>query len=349
MTDDRKRACPECVEDAVDLDHLDHLDHLDRRDFIRILGSSAVAAPLLATSVSAAPADKPKPNKPAEDLVREFHATLTADQKQELVLPWNHGADGKNAKPSRLRTYNSAILGKRLAAKYSKPQQELIQRTLRAVLSSDDALKRMSRNGTWDNSRSFDGNGCVIFGDPTAGQFSWVFAGHHLTVRCDGNSEPGAAFGGPMYYGHTIDGHSERNVYNYQTRNVQEIFDVLDEAQQAKAIAPGNPGDRERGIQFRAKGTARPGIAYSDLKDDQRTLVASVMRVLLDPFRKEDGDEVMQLIKSNGGMEKIHLAFYRDAGDKDRWSYWRLEGPGFIWNYRVLPHVHCYVNIVSPT
>jgi len=71
------------------------------------------------------------------------------------------------------------------------------------------------------------------------------------------------------------------------------------------------------------------------------------MRLLLDPFRKEDGDEVMELIKTNGGMERIHLAFYRDAANrKDApWSYWRLEGPGFIWNYRVTPHVHCYVNI----
>ena len=31
----------------------------------------------------------------------------------------------------------------------------------------------------------------------------------------------------------------------------------------------------------------------------------------------------------------------------ERWHFWRLEGPGFVWNYRVLPHVHCYVNISS--
>jgi hypothetical protein len=57
----------------------------------------------------------------------------------------------------------------------------------------------------------------------------------------------------------------------------------------------------------------------------------------------------MDLLKANGGLEKIHLAFYKDAPDQDdaRWDYWRLEGPGFIWNYRVLPHVHCYVNIID--
>jgi hypothetical protein len=33
--------------------------------------------------------------------------------------------------------------------------------------------------------------------------------------------------------------------------------------------------------------------------------------------------------------------------DNMRWHFWRLEGPGFVWNYRVLPHVHTYVNISS--
>ena len=43
------------------------------------------------------------------------------------------------------------------------------------------------------------------------------------------------------------------------------------------------------------------------------------------------------------------LAFYQDRRMKDEkhWHFWRLEGPGFVWNYRVLPHVHTYVNISS--
>ncbi len=57
----------------------------------------------------------------------------------------------------------------------------------------------------------------------------------------------------------------------------------------------------------------------------------------------------MQLVRRNGGLERIHLAFYRDreANDTNRWHFWRLEGPGFVWNYRVLPHVHTYVNIAA--
>src|SRR5690606_16738282 len=102
-------------------------------------------------------------------------------------------------------------------------------------------------------------------------------------------------------------------------------------------------------IQFRPQDEQRPGIAYNELAADQQKLVEDVMRVLLGPFRKEDGDEVMQLIRANGGMEKIHLAFYRDGElpSRQRWDVWRLEGPGFVWNFRVLPHVHCFVNIAT--
>ena len=38
------------------------------------------------------------------------------------------------------------------------------------------------------------------------------------------------------------------------------------------------------------------------------------MRDLLSPYRKEDADEVMQILKTNGGLDKLHLAFYRDTG-----------------------------------
>jgi len=57
----------------------------------------------------------------------------------------------------------------------------------------------------------------------------------------------------------------------------------------------------------------------------------------------------MQIVRRNGGLERIHLAFYQDSQHTDNqpWHFWRLEGPGFVWNYRVLPHVHTYVNIAA--
>lgn len=341
MLRETKYYCPECDE-GFQLPPV-----RTRREFLYALGGAAAAAavgtaaPLVAAD---APAASPTP-KPAEGLIRELYATLTPDQKAQLVLPYDHVSD--NGTPTRQRTFNAPINGQRIADHYTKPQQELVERITRSILANDEAFERISRGGRWDSSKSFDGCGATLFGDPSEGsQFAWVFSGHHLTLRCDGNSQPNTAFGGPIYYGHSAVGWDSGNVYYYQTKMVHSVFESLDEQQRAQAMAPKNPGD---GLSGLAPQNPRHGIAYSALNAEQQAQVEKVMRTLLAPFRQEDTDEVMGMVKSNGGMEQINLAFYKDEEmpDKQRWHFWRLEGPGFVWNYRVLPHVHCFVNIVN--
>ncbi len=311
-----------------------------------LVGGSSI---LPHSALGASAAEKVRAAKPAEGLVRELFATLTADQKLAMVLPWDHGAD-KGGIPTRLKTHNAAPLGKNIGEQFTKPQQDLIRETFKAILSDEESYDRISRHGKWDSSGSFEGNGIAIFGDPSGKDpFSWVFAGHHLTLRCDGNSQPNTAFGGPMYYGHSTNGHSDQNVYNYQTREVMNVFDMLNKDQMKHAVIVGSPGDGVGALKARLIEQPPGGIGYADLDESQRSLVTGVMRTLLNPFRKEDGDEVMQLIKTNGGVDKLRLAFYKDTAEKgnDRWDAWRIEGPGFVWNYRVLPHVHCFVNVVG--
>lgn len=336
----RSVPCPECHE---------LVEAVDRRDFLRAVGGTlalgAVAPNLLAADKKAAPA--PRTEKPAEALVKELFAGLSTEQKQQVVLPWNHGAENGKKLPTRLGMYNAPIGGKKIGAHYTKPQQELIARILRAISSDEDGYRRITRDGTFDNSGSLENCGATLFGDPS-GKWAWVFTGHHLTVRCDGDSEEGAAFGGPIYYGHSPNGYSPKNIFHYQTKAVLSVYEALSEAQRQRVIVRGTPGEHEPSVRFRKKGEARPGLPYAELTPDQRTLVEQVMREVLSPYRKEDVDEVMKIIKETGGMEKIHLAFYQDKeGAKDQWHFWRLEGPGFVWNYRVLPHVHTYVNISS--
>lgn len=342
MNDERSGLCPDCsVTNETGLRDA-------RRAFLRTMGGGAAALVAAGPLVRRAVAEEKAAAKPAEGLIRELYGTLTEEQRREVVLPWDHGASGGT--PTRLGMYNSPISGKRIAQSYDKAQQELVQRIFKAILSGEEAYERISRGGKWDGAGSFQGIGCMLFGNPTDGKFAAVFSGHHLTVRCDGNSEPNAAFGGPMYYGHSANGHSEQNVYNFQTKRVQAVYAMLDGKQREKAVAKGNPGEQAGSVKFRKAGEAHPGIGYADLSADQRALVEAVMRDLLSPFRKEDADEVMQIVKQNGGMEKLSLAFYADdaeAQKNERWHFWRLEGPGFVWNFRVLPHVHCFVNIAG--
>ncbi|MFP6613806.1 MAG: DUF3500 domain-containing protein [Pirellulales bacterium] len=343
---ERETVCADC-ETIEDL-------QVPRREFLRLAAGSTAAVAASGAIAGAddakAAAEKRKP-KPAEALIRELYETLSAEQKKTLVLPWNHGADKQGGMFARHGMYNRPFAGQKIGEHYTKAQQELIDRTLHAICADEEGYIKITRNRRFDASKAFENCGSHIFGEPSDdNKFAWLFTSHHLTVRCDGNSQPGAAFGGPLYYGHTAQGYSSGNVYFYQTQRVQTLFDALDAKQRKGAIAPDSPGERAASVSFRPEGEPRPGIAYADLSKDQRSLAESVMRDILAPFRKEDADEVMQIVKQNGGMEKIHFGYYKDSSSKDdeiRWHFWRLEGPGFVWNFRVLPHVHCYVNIAA--
>jgi hypothetical protein len=338
MHEEREPYCPECEAMA----------ELDRREFIRTAAVGAVASAITLPAVARA-ADTTatkSAESPAETLIKELYTTLSADQKKELVLPWDHGAQNGGT-PTRLGMYNSPIMKKTVSG-YTKPQQDLILRIVKAICNGEEGFRKVSRNGKWDSTGAFENCGALIFGEATdKDKFAFVFTSHHLTIRCDGNSEPDAAFGGPMYYGHSPNGYSPNNVWFYQTKSVTSVYEMLDGKQREKAELKGSPGEHAASIRFRKAGEAHPGLSIGELSADQKKLVETVMRDVLSPFRKEDGDEVMEIIKKNGGMEKIHLAFYKDMAMNDnmRWHFWRLEGPGFVWNYRVLPHVHTYVNI----
>lgn len=339
--------CPECADETV-----------DRRNFLNAVGGTVVtlvglqAVPSVPRVLADAPAARAV--RPAEALIRELHAGLSDAQKRQVCLPWNHGQTNGAGVPTRMRMYNNAIFGdRRIEDVFTPAQQELCDRILRSICNGDEGYSVISRRGSWDTETpTFGRHGAYIFGDPTGdNQFAWVFAGHHLTVRCDGNSEQDAAFGGPMYYGHSPDGWSQRNAFFPQTRAVKEVYDSLSENQRRQAMATwgqNEPRERADSVRFRARGQRFPGLAASELTADQRALMQQAMRTILAPYRREDADEVMQIVRRNGGLERLHLAFYRDGADDARWSFWRIEGPGFVWNFRVLPHVHTFVNIGVP-
>lgn len=329
------RPCPECGSGPAP----------DRRHFLRAVGAGAVALASGGLSVPKARA-RSEAATAAEEMVKELVAGLSAAQRKKLVLPWDHKQ--ANGTPTRLGMYNAPVGESVIHKEYTKPQAELLAKLFRNLCNGDEGYKRLSRGGDFDDSGAFDNIGCLVFGDPSEGrQYSLMFAGHHLTLRCDGNSEEGAAFGGPLYYGHSPNGYSDKNVFAYQTKSVRTLFDALDAKQRGAAVLSGSPGEQAASVKFRTPPDTPPGLPIGDMTGDQKELVEKVMRDLISPYRKEDGDEVMEVLKANGGMGKVRLAFYQDPKPTDRqpWHFWRLEGPGFVWNFRVLPHVHTFVNV----
>src|SRR6185369_8112214 len=117
----------------------------------------AGAASVLASRRAAAQ----EANKPTEEMIKELYSTLSGDQKKQICLPYDHGAD--KGVPTRMGMYNAPIENKRIADNYTKAQQELLQKILRSISSGEEGFRQFTRDGTYDNSKSFDACGVIIF------------------------------------------------------------------------------------------------------------------------------------------------------------------------------------------
>ena len=338
---DKSPSCPEC-------DHGPEA-FLGRRDFIRVLGASAVAVALPLSPLAQARAARAEKQAAAEQLAFELFASMSADQKKSLAFPWDHKV-GTQRLPARLMTANAAVGKSVIGLEYDKKQVVLLDKIFRSIANGEEGYKQLSRNKTFDASGDFESIGAQIFGEPVEGKkFSLVFSGHHITVRCDGNSEEKTAFGGPLYYGHSPSGYAKNNVFHAQTDAAMGVFDALTPEQMKAAVRDDRGWKDEHGtMKVPSKSDKKPGIAFADMSKEQKAQIEKLMKELVSPYRKEDGDEVMEIVKANGGMEQMSLAYYKDKETgKEPWSFWRLEGPGFVWSYRALLHIHTFVNISS--
>jgi hypothetical protein len=320
-----RRVCPECE---------DRLEVLDRRTFIAAVGGTCVAAGLVPLTARRA-LSAPTRSSGAETAVARLFQSLSDEQRRQVVLPWD---DNRRLRISANWKVTDATVGS-----FSAQQQQLIDEILRGVLSPD-GYQRMQKQMQADYG-GVKNYAVAIFGDPEKEQFLFELTGRHLTLRADGDSVPGAAFGGPIVYGHGATGNSDGNLFHYQTKRANEVFQALDPEQRKKALLARAPA--ETAVQLRDPGAELPGIAGGELSADQQELLLAVLRDILMPYRKEDVDEAMACLQAGGGVQKLHIAFYQtgDLGDDGHWDIWRLESPTLVCHFRGAPHVHAYINI----
>lgn len=310
---------------------------LDRRSFIQRAGTVALAGVAIPSLLGGFPLRAaPKADSAAESAVGRFYQSLSDAQKKEIVLPFDHELRSKisaNWHITKPKIHDPF---------YNEEQRKLIDDIVKNVTSQDGyerLLKQME-----DDAGSIGDYSVAVFGTPGSGKFEWELTGRHLTLRADGNNVDKAAFGGPIIYGHGEEDPKD-NLFNYQTKQVNEVFKALDAKQAAKALVAKAPA--EAAVKIQGDSGAFPGIAISELSADQKGLVEATLKVLLAPYRKEDVDEVFEILKASGGIDKLHLAFYQqeDLGNDKVWDIWRVEGPSFVWHFRGAPHVHAYINI----
>lgn len=311
---------------------------IDRRRFVQLAGAASLAAGTglsqlgVTRTASAAPSTK----SAAEISVAELYASLSDTQKKAICFGFD---DKKRSQANANWHITKQTIDDEL---YTKGQRELIHNVVKSV-TSEDGYERLVQQ-TDDDDGGIGAYSIALFGDPSDKGLQFVLTGRHLTLRADGNSVKNSAFGGPMIYGH---GESDpnHNLYHYQTKKANEVFASLDGEQQKKALLQKPPAESKVPLQG-AEGKFT-GISGSDLSEDQRELLESVLRVIFAPYRKEDVDEVMETIKQTGGLKKLNMSFYQEGDlNKDKvWDNWRVEGPGLVCHFRGAPHVHAYINV----
>src|SRR2546422_4576914 len=320
---------------------------ITRRTFLKTTAAGvAVAVTGSLPALGAERLDKARPKKAtSETLVTTLRASLSEEQRKAICFPFDH--------PLRSKVDNNwNITDKKLAEFFTKDQQAMIREIFVKLHSEEYADKVVQQVEHDGGKEGFGGCSIALFGEPGSGKFEFVLTGRHVTRRCDGDSVEGAAFGGPIFYGHAAKGFNEKpdhpgNAYWYQAVRANEVFRMLNGRQREMALL--GEGREEKGtdtVKLTGKKTGLPGIPMTELTRDQKELVRKVMADVLAPFRKPDADEAMKLVEKNG-FENLHMAFYKnqDIGNDGVWDVWQIEGPAMLWYFRGDPHVHTWVHV----
>ncbi len=327
---------------------------LDRRSFLKSSAVGAAAAAVAATGAFVSPfraLAAPSPHDASETLASQLYKSLSPEQRSAVCFDFNH--------PLRQETDNNWLITKKsIRELLTADQQDLVRQIYRGLHTPEFADRAMEQMIHDSEGKGFEGGVSIaLFGQPGGRGFEFVLTGRHCTRRCDGDSVEGVAFGGPIFYGHQAGEKDSEpsdhpgNVFWFQARRVNEVFQALDGRQREKALVDGKgrPERQAATVKLGGRSDGLPGIRVADLTKDQRGLVRTVMGDLLSPFRKPDTDEAMKLVEAQG-IENLSLAFFKqgDLGNDGVWDVWQIEGPDMVWYFRGSPHVHCWVHIRDP-
>ena len=277
----------------------------------------------------------------SETLVATLNKSLSEEQRKVVTFPFDH--------PLRSKVDNNwAITPYKINQFYTADQQAMIKEIFRGVHNPDYVDKVMEHMN--EDGGSLGNYSIAIFGRPATGKFEFVLTGRHCTMRCDGDSVEGAAFGGPIFYGHAARDFNEApdhpgNVYWYQAKSANRVFQALDGKQRQLALLT-EPRQEQQTRTVRLDDELA-GLPVSEMSRDQVELVEQVLADLLLPFRRQDTEEAMRYIKKEGKLDGLTLSFYKsgDLGNDGIWDNWQLQSRNMVWYFRGSPHVHVWVNI----
>lgn len=323
---------------------------LERRRFLRTAGGAALGTlgagtPFLQGATSA-------PSSP-ESLVKVLYDSLDDSQRRTICFAWDH--HDKKRGLLRTRIENSWRITKpSIASSFFTGDQQALIRAIFDGMTNPEWHARFDRQLEDDLGGFGRRQSIAIFGVPGSGPSEFVLTSRHMTLRCDGDSADHVAFGGPILYGHggmsmLFEKPEHRNnVFWHQAVEANKLYGVLDAKHQELALV--KRGMRsEDVVGFKGRDGDFHGCPVAEFASDQKAELQRIVKTLTEPFRTSDREEVLRCLAAQGGLDRCHLAFYKqgDIGRDKVYDNWRLEGPSFVWYFRGCPHVHVWVNIAD--
>ena len=310
---------------------------IDRRQFLQTATAAAALGASPAANAATTASD-------SETLVATLYNSLSPAQKSAVCFAYDH--------PLRLKVENSWQITPHKIGEFFKPdQQAMIGGIFRGLHNPEFIDKTISH--VEEDAGGVKNLSIALFGEPRKGKSEFVITGRHCTSRCDGNTTDGVAFAGPIMYGHQAGPDDmekpdhPKNVYWFQAKRANEVFRALDGKQRETALLTKAPRSEARNQAVELQSSGFAGLPVKEMSRDQRELVQKVLADLLMPFRKQDTEEAMRSTAKHGGVDALHMSFYKnmDIGSDGVWDVWQLESANMVWYFRGYPHVHTWAHI----
>lgn len=294
------------------------------------------------------------PKSKSDSLATQLYKSLSDEQKAKVCLPVDH--------PKRHFISNWWYVHPehRIPATFTREQQELI-RTIFDGMHSPEHREAVNTQVLLDQyGEAKNAPSAGFFGTPADDRFEFIFTGHHVTRRCLARSEKGLGFGGaPVFYGHYP--HPEKNgrenfnevkehpgnPYWYQGKLFNKFVQALDGRQRAMGLVTAEPrGEQPEAVVQIA--TEKRGLPCGELSGDQKRLFLETMRGMMGMFREDDVRATMETIRKRDLISQVRVSWFGgqyDIGSDGVWDTWQIEGPGMVWYFRGVPHIHCYLQV----
>ena len=270
-------------------------------------------------------APSPAPAATIQDTAEKLYLSLTDEQRKEATLPFD----------SPERTAEVFTGGERAGIQIkglNADQQKLATELLGAFTSESGKVKA---EAVMQQEKQDPGIGhyyLCFFGEVGAEKtYAWRIAEHHLTlVHLEVEK------GEPKSFGPILLGADPPVLWAEEEEKMMALFAALAPQEREKIVRRG------RGISSAAfKGEAiRVGDLNPSAKEAAKAVLENRLSFFSDPIRQR----VEKLIASQGGIERMQIAFWGEATKKSReggrWDF-KLAGPSFLCDYEnTRGHIH---------